>query len=125
MRKIVAVILSFAVAGLGQQPPAQVAPTDGAAKFTSSTQLVVETVTVKDKSGKSVEGLTAKDFIITEDGVAQTVAFVEHQQFEETPEPPLTADTKAVAARPKFNHTQIATEKPGDIHYRDKRLLAM
>jgi VWFA-related protein len=125
MRKIVATILSFALVGFGQQPPAPVAAPDGAARFTSSTQLVVETVTVKDKSGKSVEGLTDKDFLITEDGVPQTIAFVEHQQFEETPEPPLAADTKPVAARPKFNHTQIATEKPGDIHYRDKRLLAL
>src|SRR5271168_5655124 len=124
MRKIVATILSFALVGFGQQPAAPVAAPDGAAKFTSSTQLVVETVTAKDKSGKSIEGLTAKDFIITEAGVPQTIAFVEHQQFEETPEPPLVADTKAVAARPKFNHTQIATERPGDIHYRDKRLLA-
>jgi VWFA-related protein len=85
----------------------------------------VETVVVKDKSGKTVEGLTAKDFIITEDNAPQTIAFVEHQQFEETPEPPLGADTKAVAPRAKFNHTQIATEKPGDIHYRDKRLLCL
>ena len=87
--------------------------------------MVIETVTVKDKSGKPVEGLTAKDFIVTEDGVAQTVVFAEHQKFEDTPEPPLVADTKAVAARPKFNHTQFATERPGDVHYKDKRLLCL
>ena len=46
------------------------------AQFTSSTQLVVETVSVKDKSGKPVEGLTAKDFVLTEDGVAQTIGDV-------------------------------------------------
>ena len=35
-------------------------------EMTASAQLVVETVTVKDKSGKIVEGLTAKDFTVTE-----------------------------------------------------------
>jgi hypothetical protein len=59
MRKLVATFLSFTLLGLGQQPappPAGQTPTDGAARFTSSTQLVVETVVVKDKSGKTVEG---------------------------------------------------------------------
>ncbi len=31
-------------------------------------QLVVETVVVKDKQGNPVQGLSAKDFIVTEDG---------------------------------------------------------
>src|ERR1700732_788411 len=88
MRKIVAGFLSLTLVGFGQQPaPAPVAPTEGAAKFTSSTQVVVETVTVKDKSGKTIDGLTAKDFIVTEDGVPQTISFLEHQQFDETVDP--------------------------------------
>jgi VWFA-related protein len=126
MRKIVAGFLSFALIGFGQQPPpAPAAPTDGAFRITVNTNMVVKTITVKDKAGKPIEGLTAKDFIVTEDGVPQTVVFTEHQKFEETPEPPLVADTKAVAARPKFNHTQFATERPGDVHYKDKRLLCL
>src|ERR1700674_4952150 len=36
--------------------------------FRSGTRLVVETVSVKDKNGKPIEGLTAKDFTILEDG---------------------------------------------------------
>jgi len=39
---------------------------------TANTRLVVEAVSVTDKQGRPVEGLTAKDFHITEDGVAQT-----------------------------------------------------
>ena len=50
-------------------------------------QLVVETVVVKDKQGKSIHGLTAKDFAVTEDGVAQTIRFCEHQELPETPRP--------------------------------------
>src|SRR5262245_28738288 len=40
-------------------------------------QLVVETVTVKDRDGKSIEGLTARDFTITEDGVRQDIGVFE------------------------------------------------
>ena len=42
-------------------------------------QLVVETVVAKDKLGNFIPGLTARDFNLTEDGVAQTIRFCEHQ----------------------------------------------
>jgi len=45
------------------------------ATFRTTTQLVVETVAVKDKTGRPVTGLTAKDFVLTEDGVAQEIKF--------------------------------------------------
>ena len=64
-----------------QQPPA--AQPNAVPKFTSSTTLIVETVSVKDKSGKPIEGLTAKDFKITENGVEQTISFAEYQKLEE------------------------------------------
>src|SRR5579859_1070227 len=54
-----------------------------AATFKVNTQLVVETVVVKDKSGNSIDGLTAKDFTITENGVPQTIKFFEFQKLEE------------------------------------------
>ena len=63
--------------------------------FKTSTQLVVETVSVKDKSGKPVEGLTAKDFTITEDGVPQTIKFFEYQKFEEAPDAAAPARTSS------------------------------
>jgi VWFA-related protein len=136
MRKTLAVLLSIGMVALGQQPPAPPrpaggqqqtpqTPTDGAATFTSNTQLVVETITVKDKSGKTIDNLTAKDFAVTEDGNPQQIAFVEHQQFEETAETPMAPSTAAVAPRAKYNHMQIQQEKPGDIKYRDRRLLAL
>ena len=49
--------------------------------LTVKVQLVVEAVEVKDKNGKPIEGLTAKDFTLTEDGVAQTIRFCEHQDL--------------------------------------------
>src|SRR5438128_2595896 len=94
------------------------------ATFTSTTQLVVEAVTVKDKKGNTIPGLTAKDFQLTEDGKPQTIAFVEHQTLPETPATPIAFST-SVAAVPRLTRTQIAAEKPGDIRYRDRRLLAL
>src|SRR5438067_1747508 len=70
----VVVSLMFYVAVAAQQPAR---PT-----FRTSTQLIVETVTVKDKDGKPIEGLTAKDFTITEDGEPQMISFVEFQRVE-------------------------------------------
>ena len=128
--------VALALAPLGAQTPAAVQSTDGAAKFTSSTQLVVETVMVKDKSGKAVEGLTAKDFTITEDGKAQAIVFCEFQKLEEPaevvktfatrPEPAAAAATAAVPPKvDSVTRGQIAPEAPGDIKHRDKRMLAM
>src|SRR5437899_2590476 len=59
--------------------------------FRSGTRLIVETVTVKDKNGNVVEGLTAKDFTLTEDGEPQTISFVEFQRVQSAPGTPLVA----------------------------------
>ena len=105
---------------------AQQAYKDAAADvtFSSSTQLVIETVTVRDKGGKSVEGLTAKDFTITEDGTAQAIKFFEYQKLPEIPEPlpPQTGEIKVLQKYPK---SRITSESPGNTRYRDHRLMAM
>jgi VWFA-related protein len=95
---------------------------DGTARFTSSSQLVIENVTVKTKDGKPVQGLTAKDFTVTENGVVQTLAIVEFQQLDELPAEPFT---KRVMPVPRLAHSHIATEKPGTIGHKDQRLLAL
>jgi VWFA-related protein len=108
-----------------QQPPAAPArEATGDATFSSNTQLVIETVTVRDKSGKSVEGLTTKDFTVTEDGAPQTIKFFEYQNLPEIPEPlpPQTGDIKILQ---KFPKTRIAAETPGNTRYRDHRLMAL
>ena len=58
----VAVALVGAVlqtAGHAQQAPAQTAQPI----FRSGTRLVVQTVSVKDKDGRPIEGLTAKEYL--------------------------------------------------------------
>jgi VWFA-related protein len=118
-----------------QTPPA--APAAGAGKpvtFTSTSQLVEETVTVKDKDGKVIEGLTAKDFIITEDGVPQTIKVCSFQKLSEDPMEPLpdlpptgpivpAGDSKTPV--PGVTATQIAPEAQGEIHYQNRRLMVM
>src|ERR1700730_3775518 len=63
--------------GASQQPPQQI--------FRATTHLIVQTVTVKDKRGKPVLGLTAKDFVVTEDGQPQDIAFVEYEALDAAP----------------------------------------
>lgn len=106
---------------IGQNAPAGRPP----AVFQATTQLVVETVTVKDKDGKPVKGLTARDFQITEDGAPQTIRFFEYQTLDSAPQAAPIADSVRVAALPRLTRGQIAPESPGDIRYRDRRLLAI
>jgi VWFA-related protein len=90
------------------------------------TQLVVETVTVKDRNGKAIEGLTSQDFSVTEDGVPQPVSFVEFQHFEDvsstTAGPPTT---QPALIAPSSNQGQISPVQLGDTRYHDHRLLAL
>ena len=46
-------------------------------KFTATSRLVISKVFVTDRNGKNVEGLTANDFVVTEEGAPQTVAVFE------------------------------------------------
>ena len=74
---VVMVFMLCASVGLAQQPQTQTPQ----ATFRTTTRLIVQSVFVKDKEGKPIEGLTAKDFVITEDGQPQDIAFVEYQRL--------------------------------------------
>src|SRR5437867_13322074 len=62
------------------------------------TLLVVETVVVKDKDGKNLEGLTDKDFTVSEDGVPQTIIVFQFERLEDTPTPATPAGAQQTAA---------------------------
>ncbi|MEI9814951.1 MAG: VWA domain-containing protein [Acidobacteriota bacterium] len=128
MRKSLAFFCCILTA-LAQTPvqPAKPAPGQPAAEeepvFRADTRLVVQQVTVKDKSGKPIEGLTAKDFTITENGMPQNIAFLDFQQLSEKEPAPVLTDR--VAAVPRLAHSQIAAERPLDLKYSDRRLIAL
>ena len=82
------------------------------------TQLVVQTVVVEDKDGKPIEGLTEKDFAVTEDNVPQTISVFEFQKLDDAPAPATTPAPAPVA-------TPAATPTRADARYRDHRLLVL
>jgi VWFA-related protein len=128
MRHILIFFVTWTLAAGGQQTGQNTSPANKPATFQSSTQLVVETVTVKDKSGSPVEGLTAKDFTLTEDGVPQAIRFFEFQKLEQPPDAPPAPAPPSTPGRvlpQKLTHTQIAPEAPGEGRFKDHRLLAL
>src|ERR1039457_2293022 len=141
MRATIATLLSGLLVVSAQTPPP--AAPKGVVKFGATTQLVVVDVTVKDKSGNPIRGLKPADFNITEDGKKQDIKIFTYQELEETvaPEPvPAKAPTPAPAPAPKapdapatpvapvvkaVTANQIAPSRPGEVKYKDRRLLVM
>ena len=138
MPKVSFALLFLMLVAFAQQPPAKppsgtpqnpATPASGPAKFQASAQLVIETVMVKDKSGKIIEGLTAKDFVVTEDNLPQTISICDFEKLTDAPLPP-TSDTPTIPEaaepeKPKVDPVvaaQIAPEAPGDIHHVERAL---
>jgi len=110
------------VVGQNTQPGAS-----GTYTMSVTTRLVIETVVVKDKKGNPIDGLTAKDFTITEDGVPQTISFCEHQALPENATPLTVTPSGAedIKIYNRLARTQISSETPGQVLYKDRRLLAL
>ncbi len=100
---------------------------NGTATIRVSTQLVVEAVVVKDKKGNPIEGLGAKDFTITENGAPQAISFCEHQDLPQTLNavPAVRSEPEDIKVYYKLGRTRISAETPGNIRYKDRRLLAL
>lgn len=90
-------------------------------------QLVVESVVAKDKEGKFIPGLTAKDFTLTEDGAPQTIRFCEHQELPTNAAPlgAAAAGTEEIKLYKRLARTQIAPQATGADRYKNRRLLAL
>lgn len=127
MRRALPFILVFALTASAQQV-GQNKENNAAPKISVNTQLVVEQVTVTDKKGNAIKGLTAKDFTLTENGQTQELKFCEPIQLTEVPagEPvPQPAEPENIKIYNKLAHTEIAPEQPGSLKYRDHRLISL
>ena len=139
MRKTLALFSVWLLAASAQQGTPQGGSNStgvprGTVTFTTTRQLVVEDVIVKSQNGSPVDNLKAGDFLVTEDGKPQKISVFEFQKLSEQPEPApapalqqrtqVAATTPPPAVKP-LTAVEIAPEKPGDIKYRDKRLLVM
>ncbi len=98
--------------------------------FRSAAHLIVQTVSVKDKNGKPIEGLTAKDFIVTENGARQDIAFLEYQRLDDV-RPAGAAASGGTATPPgattvdPVTQPLVAAPLPGDTRYRGRRLIVL
>ena len=121
-------LLATDVPALAQQTGTnEMSGQNGTFTLTVDSQLVIETVVVKDKKGNFVPGLTARDFAVTEDGQPQTIRIFEHQALSTaaTPLPVTPRDDEQITLYKTLTRTQIAPESPGKPQYSDHRLLAL
>jgi VWFA-related protein len=111
MRVFVAALLLVSPLAPQEQPPS--------VRFTASANLVIVNVSVRDRSGAPIEGLTRDDFEIFEDGKPQSISVFEFQRLAGEPPRPLKASAAAPGA------PAITPSAPGQVRYRDRRLLVL
>jgi VWFA-related protein len=139
MRKTLAIFSVWLLAVSAQQGAPQGGSNStgaprGTVTFSTTRQLVVEDVIVKAKNGNPIDNLKASDFAVTEDGKPQQISVFEFQKLSDqaapAPQPALQQRTEVAsaaappAAKP-LTAVEIAPERPGDLKYRDKRLMVM
>jgi VWFA-related protein len=123
---MVAVALSTCAAYAQQIGTNEVQGKDTTYTLNIKSQLVTESVVVRDKQGKFISGLTAKDFVVTEDGTAQTIRVFERESLpvDATPLPVTPQDEENVRVYKRLGSTTYAAAGK-DRSYKDRRLLAL
>jgi VWFA-related protein len=118
---VIALVLAGSLDAQVQQPA-----------FRATTRLVVTTVSVKTPDGAPVEGLTAKDFVVTEDGEPQDIAFVDYQRLdnpERLPAASLRLSDQLVTDAPSdlggLVLNGITAPPAGDERFRNRRLIIL
>lgn len=90
--------------------------------FRASANLATRIVVVTDAQGRPVRGLTARDFIVSEDGRPQTVVFADYEEVDTARLPPIAVDPSpplTAQREPK----QVPAAGGPDARYRGRRLL--
>jgi VWFA-related protein len=128
MRSLLPVVLLIAASATAQQIGQNTSSTaSGTYTLSVKSQLIVETVVAKDKQGNFIQGLTADDFTLTEDGTAQKISFCEHQDLAHsaTPLPVAAPGTEELKLYKRLTRSQVSPETPGNERYKNRRLLAL
>jgi len=126
MRCLITAFLLGTLTATAQQVGQNASPEGSGVTFSTGTRLVVETVAVTDKKGSPIEGLTAKDFAVSENGVPQTIRVFDYQKLPDTPiEPAVRTEPEHIHIYDKLGRTQISPETRGSTKYKDHRLLAL
>jgi VWFA-related protein len=132
--RIKGTVALLAVAALGQQqPPRQPTPPpqqpSSTPTFTTTANLVIVDVTVKDKTGGVIENLKQSDFSVFEDGKPQKISVFELQKLSLEPAPPPEAptleDQKELPEDPRTTISVPAANASNKVQYHDKRLLVL
>jgi VWFA-related protein len=102
----------------------QVRMGEGGVTFRVSSELVLVSVTVRDKKGELVRGLKQSDFTVLEDGKAQRIQSFDIEDVENFAPAPQVGPTQALMTAPK---TDLLTGKSGLAHeaLRDRRLIVL
>jgi VWFA-related protein len=119
LRALCVFTAAFASVGFAQEAPFTIK---------ADAQLVLETVIVTGEDGRPLEGLAERDFIITEDGVRQSVEICEFQKLDISPLPPIQPRLivgREDAAISKIGRSYFSTGRAGEIKYQDRRLLVL
>ena len=120
---VIGALVALSAVVLPAQQPQPAPPT-----FRAAAHLIVQTVSVKDKGGRPVQGLTAKDFVVTEDGKPQEIAFVEYQALDDAPATSVTVIADEPARQPVapvISSDLITRPVPGDTRFRGRRLIVL
>lgn len=122
-------VLSALALSLAAPQRAQPQKDDDMVTFKSSSSLVIVNCFVRDRNGNPVEGLKKEDFKLLEDGKPQPISVFEYQKLDDTapaPERPAPQAAPRIAEAPKpvvKSPASIAPSKPGQLRYRDRRLI--
>jgi VWFA-related protein len=103
--------LLLASTAANAQPAQQDEPT-----FRTTTRMVLEIVTVTSPNGQPLEHLTARDFVLTENGQPRTLAICEFQRLDDSPAARLAISNEPAPAGPPPNPAAA---------YRGRRLLVL
>ena len=132
MTRSITALTLFALLAFAQPPaPNPSTGPEAPLKISTTTQLVIEDVLIKGKDGKPITGLKPTDFTITEDGKAQKISVFEFQTLEGDTGPPAKP---TIVPPPRLalgdgvkplTTIEISPERPGDLKYRNRRLMVM